>query len=40
MQESSLQAWLQLPDKTKLNIFEETAKVVGIPTATAVEKDW
>jgi len=34
-----LQAWLQLPDATRLNIFTETARRMGLP-AVAVEKDW
>lgn len=34
------QEWLKLSDRTKQNIFEETAKAVGLPNAAAVEKDW
>jgi predicted nucleotidyltransferase component of viral defense system len=36
---NSLQAWLQLPDATRLNIFNETGRQKGLP-GVAVEKDW
>jgi len=36
---SHLKAWLELPDETKLNIFSETSRAVGLPVA-AIEKDW
>jgi hypothetical protein len=35
----SLNAWLQLPAATRLNIFNETGRQIGLP-GTAVEKDW
>ncbi|MEO6282265.1 MAG: nucleotidyl transferase AbiEii/AbiGii toxin family protein [Dyadobacter sp.] len=35
----SLQAWLQLPDATRLSIFNETGRQMGLP-GVAVEKDW
>ncbi|MBN8820968.1 MULTISPECIES: nucleotidyl transferase AbiEii/AbiGii toxin family protein [unclassified Spirosoma] len=34
-----LQTWLQLPDATRLAIFTETARRMGLP-AVAIEKDW
>ena len=34
-----LKDWFQLPDATKLNIFTEAGRRVGLP-AMAVEKDW
>jgi hypothetical protein len=37
---NAIQEWLKLTDRTKRNIFEETAKQVGLPNAAAVEKDW
>jgi hypothetical protein len=40
MDKTTLQEWLKLPERTKNNIFEETAKNVGLPYASAVEKDW
>lgn len=39
MSNRALTAWLGLPDGTRRNIFEETAKQIGLPAA-AVEKDW
>jgi predicted nucleotidyltransferase component of viral defense system len=39
MNASSIQGWLKLREQTRRNIFEETAKDVGLPAA-AVEKDW
>ncbi|MDP3912172.1 MAG: nucleotidyl transferase AbiEii/AbiGii toxin family protein [Bacteroidota bacterium] len=36
----AIEAWLELPDRTKRNIFEETANRVGLPNAAAIEKDW
>lgn len=40
MNTEAIQEWLKLSDRTKQNIFEETAKLVGLPNAAAVEKDW
>ena len=37
---NTIQEWLKLSDRTKHNIFEETARAVGLPNAAAVEKDW
>ena len=34
-----LNEWLKLPDETKLNIYGETGRKVGLP-AMAIEKDW
>lgn len=34
-----LKSWLQLSDKAKLNIYNETGRRMGLP-AMAVEKDW
>lgn len=35
-----LQQWFQLPDKTKIRIFAETSRQVGLPSSSATEKDW
>ncbi|MCF2489905.1 nucleotidyl transferase AbiEii/AbiGii toxin family protein [Dyadobacter sp. CY347] len=35
----SLRSWLQLSDATKLNIYTETGRKIGLP-AMAIEKDW
>jgi hypothetical protein len=35
----NLKSWLQLSDATKLNIYTETGRKIGLP-AMAVEKDW
>jgi len=37
---NAIQEWLKFTDRTKRNIFEETANRVGLPNAAAVEKDW
>lgn len=37
---TALQEWLNLPEQTKRNIFEETARKTGLPVAAAAEKDW
>ena len=34
-----LKEWLNLPDETKLNIFTESGRNMGLP-AVAIEKDW
>jgi len=34
-----LKEWLNLPDETKLSIFTETGRNMGLP-AVAIEKDW
>jgi hypothetical protein len=38
--ERVISEWLKLSERTRLNIFEETARRVGLPNAAAVEKDW
>jgi hypothetical protein len=40
MNTKAIQEWLKLTDRTRQNIFEETAKSIGLPNAAAVEKDW
>jgi predicted nucleotidyltransferase component of viral defense system len=40
MNKKAIEAWLKLTDRTKRNIFEETAAAIGLPNAAAVEKDW
>ena len=37
---NSTHEWLKLSDRTKRNIFEQTAAAIGLPNAAAVEKDW
>ncbi len=39
MNKAAIQEWLKLTEQTRRNIFEETAKAIGIPAAAA-EKDW
>lgn len=34
-----LKDWLQLPDETKLNVYTQTGRQMGLP-AVAIEKDW
>lgn len=34
-----LKEWLALPDDTKLNVYTETGRRMGLP-AVAIEKDW
>jgi len=36
---SHIKDWLSLPDTTKLAVYQETARQMGLP-AVAVEKDW
>jgi hypothetical protein len=40
MNKEALQEWFKLTEQNKRNIFEETAKKIGLPVAAAVEKDW
>ena len=40
MTENELQEWFKLTEQNKQNIFEEIAKQMGLPVATAAEKDW
>lgn len=35
-----LQEWFQLPDETKIRLFAETSRQSGLPSSSAVEKDW
>ncbi len=35
-----LKDWFQLPDETKLRLFEETSRRIGLPSSSAAEKDW
>jgi len=37
---NAIKEWLKLTDRNKRNIFEETATRIGLPNASAVEKDW
>lgn len=40
MNKEALQHWFKLTEQNKRNIFEETAKRMGLPVAAAAEKDW
>lgn len=35
-----LQEWFRLPDETKIRLFAETSRQIGLPSSSAVEKDW
>jgi len=35
-----LQEWFQLPDETKIRLFVETSRQIGLPSSSAAEKDW
>ncbi|MBW7870486.1 MAG: nucleotidyl transferase AbiEii/AbiGii toxin family protein [Flavobacteriia bacterium] len=35
-----LQEWFKLPDETKIRLFAETSRKFGLPSSSAVEKDW
>lgn len=35
-----LQEWLQLPDETKIRLFAEASRQIGLPSSSAAEKDW
>lgn len=35
-----LQEWFQLPDETKIRLFIETSRQIGLPSSAAAEKDW
>lgn len=35
-----LQDWFQLPDDTKMRLFAETSRQIGLPSSSAAEKDW
>jgi len=40
MNKDALQQWFRLTDQNRRNIFEETARLMGLPVAAAAEKDW
>ncbi len=35
-----IQEWFRLPDETKIRLFAETSRQVGLPSSSAAEKDW
>jgi predicted nucleotidyltransferase component of viral defense system len=35
-----LQEWFQLPEETKIRVFAETSRQIGLPSSSAAEKDW
>lgn len=35
-----LKEWFQLPDETKVRLFAETSRQIGLPSSSAAEKDW
>jgi hypothetical protein len=35
-----LQEWFRLPDETKIRVFAETSRQIGLPSSSAAEKDW
>jgi predicted nucleotidyltransferase component of viral defense system len=35
-----LQEWFRLPDETKIRLFSETVRQIGLPSSSAAEKDW
>jgi predicted nucleotidyltransferase component of viral defense system len=35
-----LQEWFLLPEETKTSVFAETGRQIGLPSSSAVEKDW
>jgi len=37
---SHLKEWFQLPDETKIRLFSETSRQIGLPSSSATEKDW
>lgn len=37
---SHLQEWFKLPDATKIRLFSETSRQIGLPSSSATEKDW
>lgn len=40
MNDMAIAEWLKLSEETRRNIFNETAAQIGLPRASAVEKDW
>jgi len=37
---SHLKEWFRLPDETKIRLFAETSRQIGLPSSSAAEKDW
>jgi len=37
---TDFQEWFRLPDETKIRIFTETSRQIGLPSSSVVEKDW
>ncbi len=37
---SHLKEWFQLPDATKVRIYNDTSRQIGLPSPPAAEKDW
>lgn len=35
-----LPQWFQLPEETKIRLFTETSRKIGLPSSSAAEKDW
>ena len=35
-----LREWIQLPDETKIRLFAETSRQIGLPSSSSAEKDW
>lgn len=35
-----LQEWFELPNETKIRLFAETSRQIGLPSSSAAEKDW
>ncbi len=35
-----IQEWFQLPNETKIRLFAETSRQIGLPSSSAAEKDW
>jgi predicted nucleotidyltransferase component of viral defense system len=35
-----LQEWFQLPDETKIRLFAETSRQIGLPSSSSAEKEW
>ncbi len=37
---TNLQEWFKLTDETKIRLFTETSRQIGLPSSSAAEKDW
>ncbi len=35
-----LKEWFKLPDETKIRLYAETSRQIGLPSSSAAEKDW